>query len=108
MKNINIINNTDFDKNTILVTKVLRKTCDKNFHGLNGDIIIEDYDCDRVYLRCGDNEYTIRTWNIWNSGNGYNIEWTFYKFVDDVDELGRKYSHGIDLSYGVSKVEVDK
>ena len=103
-----IINNTDLEHLEILMNKVLRKTANKKELGLDGELIIEEYDIDRVYMKCNDIEYTLRMWCIWNIDKGYAVEWTLFKDVIYIDEQGRKCRQGIRVSDGDTKVIVEK
>jgi hypothetical protein len=79
-----------------LVTKVLRKSI-----GINNEVIIDDWDLDRIYLKINNNEHTIRMWNIFNNGkNAVKVQWTLFKIIDDLDGS----SHGEELACGISIV----
>jgi hypothetical protein len=66
-----------------LVTKVLRKSI-----GINNEVIIDDWDLDRIYLKINNNEHTIRMWNIFNNGkNAVKVQWTLFKIIDKIEEF---------------------
>ena len=46
------------------------------------NFVIDDYDCDRVYLHIDGKEYNIRTWDIDSKG----IRYTLFEIVGDHGE----------------------
>jgi hypothetical protein len=95
-----IKNSTDADLLNELVTKVLRKTI-----GVNHEVIINDWDLDRVYLHIDDIEFDIRMWNVWNGTkiNTLRVQWTLLKMIYESNGDG----HGEEIGCGVSIVSVD-
>lgn len=84
-----------------LVTKVLRKTI-----GLKHEVLICDWDLDRVYITIDGYESTIRTWNVYDGQkkNTLRVQWTLFKMIDDGNGCGQ----GEELGYGVSIVNTDE
>ena len=95
MKPKKITNDTDNEYVEELVVDVLNRTKKSKFLSAD-DVVIDDYDLDRVYLDIDDHEYTIRTWNISeDEETGFIvIEWTLYITVDDYEE---KLKYGITM-----------
>lgn len=51
---------------------------------MDSDIVIKDYDLDRVYLDINGEEFDIRTWNISEIGNSkIEIIYTLFKIKED-------------------------
>lgn len=65
---------------------------------LISDYTIEDWDIDRIYIKKGDHDYTIRMWNITDD----DIRWTL--FIDVPDKDGG--SHGEEMDFGIFEYTV--
>lgn len=76
MKIVNMTNNINITK---LVESAIHATCFED-----SNIIIKDYDLDRVYLDINGEEFDIRTWNISEIGNSkIEIIYTLFKIEED-------------------------
>lgn len=53
----------------------------------DGDISIVDWDLDRIYLECHNEEFIIRTWNVTESV----VDWTLFRMTE---------THGIEIKSG--------
>ncbi|MFJ8247348.1 hypothetical protein [Peribacillus asahii] len=58
----------------------------------NEDVKVADWDMDRIYIDKGNEEYTIRTWDITKT----NVRWTLFKNINNPDGTG----HGEEVSEG--------
>lgn len=98
-----IINKTKNKHMEQLIKKVLRKVPNKKKYNLDVEVIILDYDLDRVYLECCGNECILRMWDVRELKNENEIEvrWSFYFYTEGIDTPE-------ELSYGYTKVITNK
>ena len=76
----NFINNSEFKDNILLIPfteNVLKRSNIKT-----ETITIDDWDLDRIYLTIDGKEYTIRTWNIWETEKMVNFEWSLITWLN--------------------------
>ena len=67
------------NENIVKLTKIVFDEC-----GVGGELVIEDWDCDRVYVTKDGREWIIRTWNVReNSKERVVIDWTLYRMKPD-------------------------
>lgn len=67
------------NENIVRLTEIVFDEC-----GLEGDLVIEDWDFDRIYVTKEGREWIIRTWNIRENSKGrVVIDWTLYRMKPD-------------------------
>lgn len=67
------------NKKIVELTKIVFDEC-----GLEGELVIDDWDCDRVYVTKDGREWIIRIWDVWeNNKRRTRIEWTLYFMKQD-------------------------
>ena len=67
------------NENIVRLTEIVFDEC-----GLGGELVIEDWDCDRVYVTKDGREWIIRTWNVRENSKGrVVIDWTLYRMKPD-------------------------
>ena len=82
---MNIINETKYEFPMVVLKKVLRKTANKRNLGLMGTLTIFDFDCDRIYIKNeSSEEFTIRTWNVFEYGSKGTLR-VIYTFFKDLE-----------------------
>ena len=63
-------------------------------------VVIDDMDLSRIYLYIDDEEYNIRTWNIYETKKCVVVEWSLIVFDNDNHEY-------IDtIGYGTSRLRI--
>lgn len=67
------------NENIVRLTEIVFDEC-----GLEGELIIDDWDLDRIYITRNGREWIIRTWNIRENSKGrVVIDWTLYFMKPD-------------------------
>ena len=67
------------NENIVELTRIVFDEC-----GLEGELVIEDWDLDRIYITKEGREWIIRMWNVWENNKGRTrIEWTLYRMKPD-------------------------
>jgi hypothetical protein len=78
---ITIIENKSeyINENIEELTRIVFDVC-----GLEGEIIIDDWDLDRIYITKEGREWIIRTWSAQENNKGrVVIDWTLYRMKPD-------------------------
>ena len=68
------------NENIVKLTRIVFDEC-----GLEGELVIENWDLDRIYIITKEGrEWIIRTWNIQENSKGrVVIDWTLYRMKPD-------------------------
>lgn len=75
---MNLINNTNISDMQLLMEDVFSRIKDKDKYGLNGDILIEEYDEKRVYFTANNVENTLRIWDTTLCGKYIKFRWSLF------------------------------
>lgn len=78
------------NENIVRLTEIVFDEC-----GLEGELVIEDWDLDRIYITKEGREWIIRTWNIRENSKGrVVIDWTLYRMKPDESSAERSMGSG--------------
>ena len=78
------------NENIVELARIVFDEC-----GLEGELVIEDWDLDRIYITKEGREWTIRTWNIRENSKGrVVIDWTLFMMKPDGSSAERSWGSG--------------
>ena len=67
------------NENIVKLTEIVFDKC-----GLEGELTIDDWDLDRIYITRNRREWIIRTWNVRENSKGrVVIDWTLFRMKPD-------------------------
>ena len=78
------------NENIVRLTEIVFDEC-----GLEGELIIDDWDLDRIYITKEGREWIIRTWNVRENSKGrVVIDWILYFMKPDGSSAERSMGSG--------------